>query len=296
MSNIKQSTISKSRSYTACLSEANKMLFDNIRAIFGRTWTYCTALAVVAAVYLSLYSHAMIYGNSTALTASLCVLSTIMLAAEIAYYARIMFLINGRPMKWNIIRTAKLAACYICFIMLISLLFTGITYAVILAKQPVTPLQLQPLLATFGAITLAISLLMLPYVYVAMKYVMEPETKLRRIIFKSYATGLRHWGLVFTALFLAALCVALCALLVSIPLFIVIAADSMSVYGVNVLGDPTGLPSYFTTIQVIVFALTFFIWAYINIFTVFVCYFLYGSIETREKEKRIAKKELTGQL
>ena len=129
-----------------------------------------------------------------------------------------------------------------------------------------------------------------------MKYVMEPETKLRRIIFKSYATGLRHWGLVFTALFLAALCVALCALLVSIPLFIVIAADSMSVYGVNVLGDPTGLPSYFTTIQVIVFALTFFIWAYINIFTVFVCYFLYGSIETREKEKRIAKKELTGQL
>ena len=37
MGNLKQASISKSRSYTACLSEAHRMLFDNIRSIFSRT-------------------------------------------------------------------------------------------------------------------------------------------------------------------------------------------------------------------------------------------------------------------
>ena len=66
----------------------------------------------------------------------------------------------------------------------------------------------------------------------------------------------------------------------------------MSVYGVNTLGDPIGLPSYFVIIQSVVFVLTFFIWSYINIFTIFVSYFLYGSIKTREKEKMDAKQEM----
>ena len=66
----------------------------------------------------------------------------------------------------------------------------------------------------------------------------------------------------------------------------------MSVYGVNTLGDPIGLPSYFVIIQSVVFVLTFFIWSYINIFTIFVSYFLYGSIKTREIEKMDAKQEM----
>lgn len=292
MENIKQAAIGKSRSYTACLSEANKMLFDNIRVIFGRTWIFCTVLAVVASVYVSLYLHAMLYGGNTALNISIGILSLIMLGAEIAYYARVMFLINGRPMKWNLARCANLAMCYIGFYLIVGLLYAGVTYAVVSTQQPADLTRLQPMFMAFGAASLVIAFMMLPYVYVAMKYMMEPESKLRKIIFKSYATGLRHWGLIFIALFLAMLCVAVCATLVSIPMFIVMAANMLSVYGVNFLGDPTGLPSYFTAIQIVVFAMTTFILSYISIFTVFVCYFLYGSIETREKEKNEAKKEL----
>ena len=65
MDNIKQAALSKSRSYIACLSEANKMLFNNIRTIFARTWIYCAVLAVVSAIYLSLYLHAMLFGYNT---------------------------------------------------------------------------------------------------------------------------------------------------------------------------------------------------------------------------------------
>ena len=50
MENLKQSAISKSRSYTACLSEAHRMLFDNIKLIFSRSWMYCAALGQEASV------------------------------------------------------------------------------------------------------------------------------------------------------------------------------------------------------------------------------------------------------
>jgi len=292
MDNIKQAALSKSRSYIACLSEANKMLFNNIRTIFARTWIYCAVLAVVSAIYLSLYLHAMLFGYNTALRIGLVAFSLFMICAGMAYFARIMFLVNGRPMKWNIVRSSKLTLCYICFNAIIGLIFTGIAYATIYHEQPAGTIQLVNIFATFVIASLIIMLLMLPYAYVVMQYMIEPECKLRNIIFKSYVTGLRHWGFIFTALLLTTLCTLVCSLLVSIPLLIIMTANIMSVYGVNTLGDPIGLPSYFVIIQSVVFVLTFFIWSYINIFTIFVSYFLYGSIKTREKEKMDAKQEM----
>mgnify|MGYP001280948414 CR=1 FL=1 len=292
MGNLKQASISKSRSYTACLSEAHRMLFDNIRSIFSRTWIYCLALALVSAAYLSLYIHAMLYGSSTWLTVALCAVSLITLCAEIAYYARAMFVVNGQPMKWNIKRCTILTACYIAFCIVMAFVYASVFYGVTMAKQPATLYDMMPTFYILGGVSVVIYLLLLPFIYVGMKYLVETDSKLEKIIFKSYKTGLRHWGLIFTALFLATLCAIICAVLVSAPMFIVLAANSLSVYGVNFIGDPTGLPSYFTVIQFVVYALTFFIWAYINMFIIFVCYFLYGSITTREKEKNEMLNEL----
>lgn len=292
MGNLKQASISKSRSYTACLSEAHRMLFDNIRSIFSRTWIYCLVLALASAAYLSLYIHAMLYGNTTWLTVALCAVSIITLCAEIAYYARAMSVVNGLPMKWNIKRCTILASCYIAFCVVIAFVYAAVFYGVTMAKQPATLYDMMPTFYILGGVSIVIYLLFLPFIYVGMKYLVETDSKLEKIIFKSYMTGLRHWGLIFTALFLATLCAIICAVLVSAPMFIVLAANSLSVYGVNFIGDPTGLPSYFTAIQLVVYALTFFIWAYINIFIIFVCYFLYGSITTREKEKNEMLNEL----
>lgn len=268
------------------------MLFDNIRSIFSRTWIYCLALALVSAAYLSLYIHAMLYGSSTWLTVALCAVSLITLCAEIAYYARAMFVVNGQPMKWNIKRCTILTAYYIAFCIVMAFVYAAVFYGVTMAKQPATLYDMMPTFYILGGVSVVIYLLLLPFIYVGMKYLVETDSKLEKIIFKSYKTGLRHWGLIFTALFLATLCAIICAVLVSAPMFIVLAANSLSVYGVNFIGDPTGLPSYFTVIQFVVYALTFFIWAYINMFIIFVCYFLYGSITTREKEKNEMLNEL----
>ena len=286
MNNLKQSSISKSRSYISCLSEAHRMLFDNFRLIFGRTWMYFAALALLAALYFSLYTHVLLYGNTTTLSVLISVASLVTLCAEVVYYARIMFLVNGRPMKWNIRRCAVLAGVYVLFWLVVALVYAAVSYGVIQLKQTVNLLELRPMFIAFSCVSMLIGVLLIPYVYSGVKYLVDPESKLKRILLSSYVTGLKHIGLIFIALFLAVLCVVICALFVSIPIIIVLIADAFSVFGVNYFNDPTGLPSYFHIIQYAVFTFTFFIWAYLNVFVVFVCYFLYGSIETREKEKR----------
>ena len=85
MDNLKQAVINKSRSYTACLSEAHRMLFDNIRVIFNRTWAYSLVLAMVSALYLSLYIHAMLYGGGIGLAVMLCVATLAAIAAGTAF-------------------------------------------------------------------------------------------------------------------------------------------------------------------------------------------------------------------
>lgn len=286
MNNLKLAAIDKSRSYISCLSEAHRMLFDNIRQIFSRTWIYILVLSILSALYFSLYIHAMLYGASTALTIALCIIGVVTLCSQVTYYARVMFLVNGLPMRWNIIRCAKVTVCYICFCCLLALIYGAITYGIVLSKGTVTLSEMLPVFYIFGGTSFVIMLFMLPFVYLAVKYLMEPDCRLRQILFKSYVTGLRHWGFIFIAMLLATLCTAICAALVSIPTLIVMAANALSVFGVNYLGDPTGLPSYFPVIQFTVITLFSFICLYINIFAIFVCYFLYGSIETKEKEKK----------
>lgn len=286
MDNIKKSSISKSRSYTACLSEAHRMLFDNFRVIFSRTWIYAAAMAIIWAASFSLVNRTLLYGTNLGLTITSCAILLLTLAASVIFYARVIHLVNGRPMKWNIARCSALATFFIALTIVASTVCTTIVYAYFANRQPAYSIDLRPVIMATTVASVAFSLLMLPYTYASMKYLIEPESKFDNIITKSYITGLRHWGLIFTAMLLAILCVLVVSLFVSIPMYIVTTADAYSVFGVNVIGDPTGLPSYFHVIEYFVFAFTFFIWSYMNIFVIFVSYFLYGSIETREKEKK----------
>lgn len=278
--------VGKSRSYTACLSEAHRMLFDNIRLIFGRTWVYAAVASLVAAAQVSLTAAALLHGGSTAAYAGIGAVAVMSLCALTAFAAKVMSLVNGRRMVWNAVRCGRLALCGVCLSVIIGVAYAVAAYAFGMTVRPTIVADLQPLAAALGCATLVITLLALPFVYVALKYLMEPKCKLRQILFRSYAVGLRHWGLMFVALLLAALCTTVCGALVSVPTLIVGVADALSVYGVNYLGDPSGLPSYFGAVRFGVFALSAFVGLYINVFTIFVCYFLYGSIETREHEKR----------
>ena len=50
--------------------------------------------------------------------------------------------------------------------------------------------------------------------------------------------------------------------------------------------DPTGMPDYMSWLNIVVFSLAGFIQAYIYLSSLFPFYYLYGSTEAQEKERK----------
>lgn len=287
MNNIKQIELYKSRSYTACITEAMGIFAHNIKTIFLHTWAYAVAVGVASSLYASAVTDIMANAATTGNMVLLACASVLSVCTTVALYGRAATLINQQKTAWSIKRTARITLIALAFGLIV-----GIGLGVVAAAiAPAEPAAKQPEAFSTESIcvnvaVLLISLLVLPYVYAFAKYMMEPDTKLLRMLTRSYKTGLRHWGFIFTTSFLTYLCMAVCAVILALPTVIIISARVMSISGMATVGDPSGLPPYFDAMQFGLFAIAAFIWAYISIFCAFVYFLIYGSIETREKEKK----------
>lgn len=284
MDAIKQAQLKKSRSYTACITEAYRMFFNNIKLVFRHTWIFALACSLSIALYSSLHIDSLLDDNGRLFQTGPVLSLLLMVCANVAFYARVMMLINRQTMKWNTIRCAKLALCGLIIAMLPAIIIGVIAY--MYGDALVKPGNVNGFIISSTAVIAIFILMTLPLLYVSMKYLMAPGTTLRRTIISSYKTGLRHWGFIFTTSLLSGLLVTACTMLASMPTLIILTANSLSVAGVTFIGDPTGLPSSFFTTRFITFAATSFISLYINVFALFVYYFIYGSIDTRENEKK----------
>ena len=287
MNDIKQIELNKSRSYSACISEAFGTFAHNIKTIFMHTWVYALILGVVSSLYIGSALDLMTQ-QPTGLNICLMGLWMILtLVATVALYARVSMLINRQKMVWNVKRTARIAATAVIFSIVLGVII-GLTTTMTQAPAKAIPDQhgLPMAEIVINIVVLIICLLVMPYTYVFAKYLMEPHTKLRKLVFKGYKTGLKHWGFIFTTVFLTQLCMAICSVIIALPAVIIISAKLASINGVATFGDPTGLPSSFGAMQFALFTLAGLIWSFINIPVLFVHFFIYGSVETREKEKK----------
>lgn len=287
MNNLKQESLNKSRSYTACISASHRMLFDNIRTIFKHTWLYALLLALSMSMMSMFYIKALIGGGYSS-SSFICLVVSLLLVVcfQVGYTSRVLMLLNCQTMMWNVKRYLRLILLYLCVSFAVSAIQWILMYLVIGGTTSVPSDKMPVTMLLIACSSLFFACVLLPYVYVFMKYMMEPESKLSKLLFKVYKTGLRYWGFIFITLLLAFLCVAVCMFFVSIPMLVITMANTLSVMGVSYLGDSSGLPSYFDFLQYMIVAVSSFICLYINIFIIFVFYFMYGSIETREKERK----------
>lgn len=285
MDAIKQAQLKKSRSYTACIAEAYRMFFNNIKLIFRHTWIFTLVCAFTIALYSSLYIGSVLDDEGQLVRYDVLLSLILMLCANVAFGARVMMLLNGQTMKWNTIRCAKATLLGIIMAFILSLII-GITAYTIGGTSLAKPENANIFAMSIIAITVVFALMSLPLVFVVMRYFMDNGSRLHKIFFASYKTGLRHWGFIFTTCLLTFLLVTACNILVSMPTLIILTANSLSVAGVKLIGDPSGLPSSFYAMRFITIMVTSFISLYIYTFTVFVYYFIYGSIDTRESEKK----------
>lgn len=288
MNNIKQIDLYKSRSYTSCITEAFNIFAHNLKTIFLHTWLCALVLAVFQSLGISA-AMSFISSPSSPVGALLLAVSALLsVCASVFLYGRAVGLVNGQRTSANVKRVARLAVVYLVFWLVVGVVIGMASIVVLSPNEAAKAPQAHSLITVLSdVVCVIIGLLVLPYIYVFTKYLMEQNAKLRQLLLKSYKKGLRHWGFIFTTMFLTYLCMTVCVVILALPAVIIISARITSISGMTVLGDPSGLPAYFDFLQFGLFMFAAFIWSYISIFCLFVCILVYGSIETREKEKKM---------
>mgnify|MGYP006873070997 CR=1 FL=1 len=96
--------------------------------------------------------------------------------------------------------------------------------------------------------------------------------------FSGYATGLRHWGLLFATVLVVCVLTGLLTLVCELPAVIMAAANAMACVG-QATGDPLGMPDSMAPLAVGVFFVAGFIQAYVHLSTIYPLYYAYGAIE-----------------
>ena len=140
-------------------------------------------------------------------------------------------------------------------------------------------------LAAFILYSFIVVLFYLPLYHVLMKYVMEAPCKYWSTLGRNYGVGLRHWGLLFLVFFISGLLVFLISLVVLLPSYILSFANEQAHMGM-LMGDPLGMPSHIVPLTFTTTTLCSFIHFYVGQVMLVHNYYVYGSIETREQEKK----------
>lgn len=302
MIQLKQEELIKSRGYRATIKAAYNLFTDNYKVILKHIWPYALALAVILGFFI--LNQFKTYGQVPSLSNLLVsfALMIITFAAEIVFFGRTMMLLNKQSFTWNILRYVKATLWLILLIIVLSLIVGGVAAAFgyfstrttdavgIPQTDPMILMQQQQMLyfknMMVGMLVMTVlSLLLLPIVYIYMKYFVEPDTHFHKIFFKGWKTGMKHWGYIFLTLLVVTICIGIVSLIISLPLIILFTAYGFSIQGVA-QGDDPGIPGYFTTLAYSVSVVAYFIYAFLMLFIMFVSYYIYGSIEAKEQEKK----------
>ena len=163
-------------------------------------------------------------------------------------------------------------------------LFVAAMFVLDTVSQQFILRHLTTTIVAFFVYGFVVVLFSLPLYHVLMKYLMEAPCGYWRTLGRSYASGMRHWGLLFLVFFVSMLLIQLVGFVVLLPSHILSFANQQAHQGL-LFGDPLGMPSYITTLTFITVTLCCFIQFYVSQVLLVHNYYIYGSIEAREQER-----------
>ncbi len=140
----------------------------------------------------------------------------------------------------------------------------------------------------------AMGLALAPTLFVGMKYVLNDNERFWPLLKSDYIVAMRHLGFVLAVAVSCAAIVLAATYVLQQPAVILTEANYQSSTGVA-NGDPSGMPSYMTALTAAIFFISGFAQAYIRLSALFPLYYMYGSIDTQEAERKQYRNELTKQ-
>ncbi|MCH4147261.1 MAG: hypothetical protein LKG25_03690 [Prevotella sp.] len=287
------------RSYSACIKAAYVLFSSNMKTILKRTWLPALLCAIffTAAFLFSIpdknihdlgMSHSNITGSLMAFVYLLNFAASTWLVATVAS------LLNGKTIKGNLFRSVMLTGIQlilmILYIFIINFGSSFVTSFLISSKLATVPHAIIGGYVTALVILLLLFVFSLPFAFSTTRYIIDHETKLSEVFSHGYKMGLRHWGYQFTTYFLATLLLIVVTFIILIPLLVISMAQTFNQLGM-LDGDANGAPGYFFWLLTATSLLTMYVITYVVIWCLFLSYYIYGSIETKEKNKKVKLKK-----
>lgn len=316
--NKSEDTPAKSRGASACIRLGYRLYAGNFKRIFRATWLLALAYAVVCSAALTLttielpraavellgeMSRGQVNFNEYLLVVlAIAALAIVGGVAETLFYSSGMALLAGhenygaipqakrlqlfsRPLAW---RTVKAALVLLLFFVIISAVVGGAVYVCHSLASAAT----YTTIAVAGLLLLVLLLLALPVSFVAFKYVMRRETRFWPLLAADYPVALRHFGFIFVVMLVSALVVLAAMFVLAQPAHILATANFQSNIG-TLMGDPAGMPPYIGALSAAIFLFAGVVMAYARMSILYTSYYMYGSIEAQEEERKKYKLKVT---
>lgn len=271
----------KIRSVSACMGCAYHLFTDNFKKIFRRMWlpilvtSLCMSVAMLMAQNMEriqLAGSGMYSPELMMAMGEYSIVQLISLIPALWMGGRLFGLLNDRTTGWNVRRLIKGYVSVIVAMIVVELVFFLIGMAVGGALTATAFLSLGFLVIFVASV---------PLIYSWMKYFMDPDMRLGMLFGKAYKAGWRHWGFLFGLFFLVALIMVVICVILFLPAMGLETAAQANAAGM-LGGDASGLPAAFSVLTYVVFACTYFILYFVEIWMTFNIYYGYGSVEARE--------------
>lgn len=319
-----EDTLLKSRSSSASIKAGYRLYTGSFRKLFKASWpaaivyaVFFSALGTISVIQLPRLSQQFAYSNGQYgnlvnnyifLISALAIIIVAGAIAEIAFYSCGFSLLKAHQSgtaipvrnrwfsfdKHTVWRTLKAALCNAAILVIPTVAFSlfyclRLNTMIIDAGNHIITLSITALVA------FVIALLLLPLLYVSVKYILRDGTKFWPLLAAEYTTGLRHLAYIFVVTFVCIIVIVIAGFVILLPSNILTIANFQANMGVA-YGDPLGMPDNMTIITATTFLIAGFLEAYIRMSALYPLYFMYGSIETQERERMQYRKMQGGAI
>lgn len=297
----------KVRSSRVCIADGYRLYTGNFKKIFRRTWVLALLYGLICGAYTSILVGEFPKMLTTVITGQMMNLKDVgpllltipvLLLLTIIYtwyYSQFFTMLSqhrtqgviSAPTRFFSISTDSRILLHAVVCMVFCLLMDIGIYIIIGGLMVLASLK-QSLVAICLCVLLILLTIVLavPLGYPFMRYLTTRETHFWKTLKNGYGWGFRHWGMIFTVTFVTIIVCAVFLMVTTLPANLLFMANIKAHMG-QMMGDPLGMPDYISKLTFVVFSLACFIQAYIIPSLLFPAYYVAGSIEAQEKERKI---------
>ena len=284
----------KDRSLSSCIKTANNLLGINFAKTIKGTWLPALLFAIMTALFgffaLQEISATSLGNPSPTILSYVRSIATwvVSLGLWAYFFASVVTLVSESGLKQNLRRSLAIVGVELIVYLILMAIGIVVVRMVVMSHlgKPFTANFITLVCGVTVAWLLLMALIMVPFKYAEMRYLLSPNGSLRRNLIAYYVSGVRGGGLLIGTTFFTVLASVCLGTIIFLPTFILLGARTSSLLGELTMNDPSGLPTYFNALIIGSIVLTTFIFMMVVAWSIFVFYYVYGSIEHRRQMKK----------